>query len=471
MLAAVTLSLFLWSPDAIWLMTQKLVWFLIVLGVLVSFHELGHFLAARWVGVKVLKFSLGFGPKLTGRQIGETEYLISAVPLGGYVKLFGEEEIDTLTPEEQRRSFAHQSLWARSLIVAAGPGFNFLLAYLIFSGSLATGTPLFVPTFRDLSPDVEALRPDSPAELAGIKVGDRIIRVNEKDISTRSELLEAIGRSNGKQLTIDVRRGDQVRTLLVTPTGTTVPGGGKDGEETTVYQIGVEETAPVITAVMSGSPAMAAGFENGDRVVSIEGQSISTWGQMTKLVRDNPNTPLRVEVQRGNRVLTLTVTPGAEKVVVDGKPAEIGKIGISGPGRSVIKASNPVNALYEGLRATWGWTELTAVGLYKMVVGEISASNIGGPLTIANISGEAASQGAFSIVSLIAILSINLGVLNLLPIPILDGGHLAFFAVEGILRRPLGERQRELAQQVGLVLLLCIMVFAFWNDIDRLLHH
>lgn len=459
-----------WSPDAVWLMAQKLWWFLIVLGVLVSFHELGHFLAARWVGVKVLKFSLGFGPKLIGRQIGETEYLVSAVPLGGYVKLFGEEEIETLTQEEKRRSFSHQNLWARSLIVAAGPGFNFLLAYLIFAGSLSTGTPLFVPTFRDLSPDVEAIRPGSPADLAGIKLGDRIIRINDKDISTRSELLEAVDRSNGKQLTVDIRRGDQIKTLLVTPSATTIRG-GKDGEETTIYQLGIEETAPVITAVMNGSPAMAAGFENGDRVVSIEGEPISTWGQMTKLVRDSPDRPLRFEVQRRERTVTLTVTPLPEKVVIDGKQAEVGKIGISGPGRSVIRASNPLDAVYQGLRATWGWTELTVVGLYKMVTGEISTTNIGGPLTIANISGEAASQGAFSIVSLIAILSINLGVLNLLPIPILDGGHLAFFALEGILRRPLGERQREFAQQVGLVLLLCIMVFAFWNDIDRLIRH
>ncbi|MGH7231457.1 MAG: site-2 protease family protein, partial [Nitrospiraceae bacterium] len=166
---------FTWSPDAIWILTQKIWWFLIVLGVLVAFHELGHFLAARWVGVKVLKFSLGFGPKIFGRQMGETEYLVSAVPLGGYVKLFGEEDTEALTPEDKRRSFAHQKLPSKFLIVAAGPGFNFLLAFLIFSGWLATGAPLFVPTFRDLTPDVEAVRPGSPAENAGIQVGDRII--------------------------------------------------------------------------------------------------------------------------------------------------------------------------------------------------------------------------------------------------------------------------------------------------------
>jgi regulator of sigma E protease len=172
-----------WSPDSVWLLLQKAWWFLVVLGVLVAFHELGHFLAARWVGVKVLKFSLGFGPKLFGRQVGETEYLLSAVPLGGYVKLFGEDEHEATDPEEQRRSFAHQPLWGKTLIVAAGPGFNFILAYLIFTAWLATGAPLFVPTFRDLSPDVEALMANSPAEKAGLKIGDRVIRVNDKDIS------------------------------------------------------------------------------------------------------------------------------------------------------------------------------------------------------------------------------------------------------------------------------------------------
>jgi regulator of sigma E protease len=457
-----------WSPDTIWVLSQKLWWFLIVLGVLVSFHELGHFLAARWVGVKVLKFSLGFGPKLAGRQIGETEYLVSAVPLGGYVKLFGEEEAEALTQEEQKRSFSHQTLPRKMFIVAAGPGFNFILAYLIFAGWLATGAPLFVPTFHDLTPDVEALKPGSPAELAGMKVGDRIIRMNDKDISTRNEVQDAIQKSTGKALTMDVRRGDQIKTLVVTPRASTVKENSKD---VVVYHIGIEETPPVITAVMSGSPAMAAGFHDGDRVVNIEGQPIQTWSQMTSFVKESPNRPLHFQVQRGGQLVALTVTPAAEKALVDGKPVEVGKIGISGPGRSIIRASNPFMAGLKGVEATWGWTELTAVGLYKMVSGEISSKNIGGPLTIANMSGEAASQGVSSVVFLIAILSINLGVLNLLPIPILDGGHLLFFGIEAILRKPLGDRQREIAQQVGLLLLVCIMVFAFWNDIERLISH
>jgi len=456
---------FTWSPDTVWLLLQKAWWFLVVLGVLVAFHELGHFLAARWVGVKVLKFSLGFGPKLFGRKMGETEYLLSAIPLGGYVKLFGEDETEATTQEDRARSFAHQGLWGKVLIVAAGPGFNFILAYFIFAGWLATGAPLFVPTFQDLTPDIEAMVPGSPADTAGIQIGDRVSRVNGRDISTRTELFDAVAKSNGQALTLEIKRGEQVKTLTVTPTS--VPGPQASAKEPGYY-LGVEETPPLVTSVMQSSPAAKAGLQAGDHVVNIEGQTIHTWSQMTGIVKENPNRQLQVEVLREGRRVSLTVTPSAEKAMVNGQSVEVGKIGISGPGRSIMRSSTPLLSLYDGLGATWGWTELTAIGLYKMVVGDISSKNIGGPLTIANISGEAAAQGASSVVFLIAILSINLGVLNLLPIPILDGGHLLFFLIEGILRKPLGERQREIAQQAGLVLLVGVMIFAFWNDLERI---
>jgi regulator of sigma E protease len=456
---------FTWSPDTVWLLLQKAWWFLVVLGVLVAFHELGHFLAARWVGVKVLKFSLGFGPKLFGRKMGETEYLLSAIPLGGYVKLFGEDETEATTQEDRTRSFAHQRLWGKVLIVAAGPGFNFILAYFIFAGWLATGTPLFVPTFQDLTPDIEAMVPGSPADTAGIQIGDRVSRVNGRDISTRTELFDAVAKSNGQALTLEIKRGEQVKTLTVTPT--TTPGPHASAQEPGYY-LGVEETPPLVTSVMQGSPAAKAGLQAGDHVVNIEGQTIHTWSQMTGIVKENPNRQLKVEVLREEHRVSLTVTPSAEKAMVNGQSVEVGKIGISGPGRSIMRSSTPLLSLYDGLGATWGWTELTAIGLYKMVVGDISSKNIGGPLTIAKISGEAAEQGASSVIFLIAILSINLGVLNLLPIPILDGGHLLFFLIEGILRKPLGERQREVAQQAGLVLLVGVMIFAFWNDLERI---
>ncbi|HKP00150.1 MAG TPA: RIP metalloprotease RseP, partial [Nitrospiraceae bacterium] len=410
-------------------------------------------------------FSLGFGPKLFGRQMGETEYLLSAIPLGGYVKLYGEDEAEATTQEDRARSFAHKGLWGKVLIVAAGPGFNFILAYFIFAGWLATGTPLFVPTFQDLTPDIEAMVPGSPADAAGIQVGDRVSRVNGEAISTRTELFDAVAKSNGQALTLEIKRGGQIKTVKVTPT--TTPGQQTSTQEPGYY-LGVEEAPPLVTSVMQSSPAAKAGLQTGDHVVSIDGLTIHTWSQMTGIVKESPNRQLQVEVLREGHRISLAVTPSVEKAMVNGQSVDIGKIGISGPGRSIMRSSTPLLSLYDGLGATWGWTELTAIGLYKMVVGDISSKNIGGPLTIANISGEAASQGASSVVFLIAILSINLGVLNLLPIPILDGGHLLFFLIEGILRKPLGERQREIAQQAGLVLLVGVMIFAFWNDLERI---
>jgi regulator of sigma E protease len=459
------LSALTWSPDTIWLLMQKTWWFLVVLGILVAFHELGHFLAARWVGVKVLKFSLGFGPKLFGRQVGETEYLVSAIPLGGYVKLFGEDEAEAIIPEDRKRSFVHQKLWGKVLIVSAGPGFNFILAYLIFAAWLSTGYTLPVPSFKDITPVLEAVAPDSPAAKAGLMAGDQIKKIDGRDIATRVELLDAATRGKGAPLTLEVLRDGRLETLTVTPIP--APGQNLKGDEK-AYYLGIEEIPPVVNEVVPGKPAAVAGFKEGDRVLSIDGTLIHTWTQMTGLVKDSPGKTLHVDVLREGHRVSLAVTPVAENTTVNGQPVQIGKIGIAGPDRSLMRSTTPLVAIYDGLEATWKWTELTIVGLYKMIVGDISSKNIGGPLTIAKISGEAAAQGPANVIFLIALLSINLGVLNLLPIPILDGGHLLFFLIEGILRKPLGERQRELAQQVGLVLLVGVMIFAFWNDLERI---
>ncbi len=454
-----------WSPDSLWLVMQKAWWFLVVLGILVAFHELGHFLAARWVGVRVLKFSLGFGPKIFGRQMGETEYLLSAIPLGGYVKLFGEDETEATTPDDRRRSFAHQGLWGKVLIVAAGPGFNFILAYFIFALWLSFGYTLPVPTFKDIAPIIEAVAAGSPAEQAGLMVGDNVKKIDGRDIATRIELFDAAAKGNGAPLTLEILRDGRTQTLTITPIQAS---GRTASREEAGYYLGIEEIPPVVNEVVPGKPAAIAGFMGGDRVLSIEGTSIQTWSQMTALVRESPGKALHVEVLRNSRRVALTVTPATETTTVNGEQVQVGKIGIAGPDRSLMKSTNPLAAIYNGLEATWKWTELTVIGLYKMIVGDISSKNIGGPLTIAKISGEAAEQGPSNVIFLIALLSINLGVLNLLPIPILDGGHLLFFLIEGILRKPLGERQREFAQQVGLVLLVGVMIFAFWNDLERI---
>jgi regulator of sigma E protease len=460
-------SFFLFSPDSLYVFGQKLWWFLIVLGILVTFHEYGHYLAARWVGVKVLKFSLGFGPKLIGRQVGDTEYLVSAIPLGGYVKLFGEEAGESVTPAEQRQSFIHQSLPNKMLIVAAGPGFNFILSYLIFTGMLAIGSPLFVPNIATISPVIEAIIPDSPADQAGLQVKDRIIRANDTDISTLVELYSTVKETGGRPVTLDVLRNNTVKTLILTPKVEILP----DQPDDPQYSLGIEDHPPVVGGVVANSPAMEAGLQKDDRIIRLNDTPIATWSQMTEIVRSRPGDLLTMTVERGDEIVEIQITPQAEMVRgPDGQEKAIGKIGIKlSGGGTILKSDSIFLAPWDGLKATWNWSELTVVGIVKLFTGEISSKHLGGPLMIASVSGEQAQQGIESVAWLIAILSINLGILNLLPIPILDGGHLFFFACEAVLGRPLGERSREMAQQVGLVLLVFLMVYATWNDISRLL--
>ena len=458
------------SLGIIYDIAQTIWWFAVVLGLLVTFHEFGHFIVARWAGVKVLKFSLGFGPKVLGRRIGDTEYLISAIPLGGYVKMFGEDTGEPVAPEEQEQSFVHKPLWKRTLIVAAGPGFNFLLSYLIFSAWLAMGAPLPIPSFSELSPTINAIKAESPIGRAGLRIGDLITKIDAHEITTKSDVHAALAESSERTVAVSVRRGDTLKTFSVTPERYEPPAPyTADGEETTTYVIGIEEAPPIVTSVMPNMPAETAGFKDGDRVLAIQDEPIETWSQMTDIIRAHPDTPLIVRVDRAGATLTLMLTPEPHQISEDGRPSTIGKIGIMGSGRTVIRADSPFTALVQGAQATWRWSELTVIGIYKMLTGEISSKNIGGPLMIASASGAAAERGFPDLMFLAAILSINLGILNLLPIPILDGGHLFFFACEAVLRRPLAERQREFTQQVGILLLVGIMLFAFFNDIQRLL--
>jgi regulator of sigma E protease len=461
-------SFSLFSPDAIFIFGQKLWWFLIVLGVLVTFHEYGHYLAARWVGVKVLKFSIGFGPRLIGRQVGDTEYVVSAIPLGGYVKLFGEEGSETISVHDEKESFIHQSLPHKMLIVAAGPGFNFILSYLIFTGMLAMGSPLFVPNLDNMLPVVEAITPESPAALSGLELGDRITRANEEEISTLGELYQILDKTHGRPVTLDVLRNNSSKTFIVTPT-TQV--NEDNPEDTPIYLLGIEDHPPVVGKVMPDTPAMASGLQPDDRIVQINESPIVTWSQMTEIVRKSAGIPLTMKIERKGTPLTVSITPEAHTATSpSGETLSIGRIGIQISGRgTVLKSSSWFLAPWDGLIATWDWCELTVKGIAKLITGEISSKNIGGPLMIASVSGDHGEQGLGAIMWLIAILSINLGILNLLPIPVLDGGHLFFFACEAILGRPLQERSREIAQQAGIVVLFCLMGFAFWNDINRLL--
>lgn len=342
----------------------------VLLGVLIFAHELGHFLMAKRSGVGVLKFSLGFGPKVIGKKIGETEYLLSLIPLGGYVKLLGEAPEEGLSEEDEKRSFLNQPVLKRIGIVAAGPIFNILFALMIFIIVNMIGLPV-------LTTEIGALQADSAAQAAGLKAGDTVIDVDGIGVKKWDELSEIISQSKGRSLRIAVRR--------------------------------------------DGSP------------------------------------------------LVVTVVPRLMKSTnVFGETVEAHKIGISPAPRTIVERLNPFSAFWAGFRQTWMVSKLTVISIVKMFQGVVSPKTLGGPILIAQIAGAQVREGIIPFVLFMALLSINLAILNLLPVPILDGGHLLFYLIELVTGHEVNLRWREMAQQVGFVLLVLLMLFVFVLDIGRL---
>jgi regulator of sigma E protease len=445
----------------------SLIAFLVVIGVLIVIHELGHFMMARLAGVGVERFSVGFGPVLWRYRGKETEYCLSAIPMGGYVKMMGDDE----NPLEggggpsvdPGKSFAGKSILARFLIVFAGPGMNFVLAAVIFAlVYMIVGRPV-------LPAVVGGVAPDGAAAKAGLVAGDRVRAVDGRPVEHWDELIRLVRDGGGKplELTLGGPAGAE-RRITVPPARVTE----KDvfGDEREVWDIGaVPFVAATIGDVVSGYPAAQAGVESGDTVLAIEGRPVVTWGDLAEAISRRADQPTRLEVRRGGETRTLTVTPRAVKDRgPDGKETTVGRIGISpAPAASYVRL-NPLVALWEGAEKTAEVTALTAIGLWKIIVGQLDRSNIGGPIQIAQAAGEQARHGLSNLAFFTAVISVNLALLNLLPVPMLDGGHLLFFVCEAILGRPLSVRKREVAQQVGLVLLLMLMVFAVYNDLVRI---
>jgi len=341
---------------------------LVALGILIAFHELGHFLVAKKTGVGVLTFSIGFGPKIFGKKIGETEYLLSAFPLGGYVKMVGEDPDQEVQEVDRERSFGHQGLAKRIAIVAAGPVFNFLLSIIVFACIfMFFGLPV-------LTTQVGGVEANSPAEQAGIKKGDRI--------------------------------------------------------------------------------------------VAIGSQPVEQWEALSKRIKNSQGKPLLFRLERDGRSMIVTVQPvEREGKTIFGESTKFWVIGIASS--VTIQKSSPWSAAWQAVYKTGEYSVLTLVALYKMISGDISPKNLGGPLLIAQLAGEQARQGVWNFLFFVAILSVNLGVLNLLPIPILDGGHVLFFVLEWMRGRPVELKHRERAQQIGVFVLILIMIYAFYNDIAR----
>ncbi|MEC4684539.1 MAG: RIP metalloprotease RseP [Nitrospirota bacterium] len=350
------------------------------MGILIFVHELGHFLVAKFSGVKVLKFSLGFGPKVIGKQIGETEYMLSAVPLGGYVKMLGEEAGEELDEADKARAFNQQSVTKRILIVLAGPVFNIFLTYIIFTAVLSTGLPVNVPVLSNI--------------------------------------------------------------------------------------------LPVIDEVQEGYPASEAGLKAGDVIVKIDSKRIDTWFDMVNIVVKNPGKKLDFVVKRDGKLLDLKIVPqSVEEVDPGGKKVVIGRIGVKKLGGGFfesIQSDSVLEAPVKGVTATYKMGFFVVDSIKMLITRQVSLKNISGPVTILQESGKAASAGLLTYFMFMALLSVNLGVLNLLPVPILDGGHIVMFVIEGIKGKPLSERTIAVTQKIGLALLLLLMAFALYNDFVRI---
>lgn len=430
---------------------------IVMLGILVFVHELGHFCVAKWCGVKVLKFSLGFGPKLVSRQWGETEYLICAVPLGGYVQMLGEGggeqgEAAELTPEEEVRSFARQSVGRRMAIVAAGPVMNLALPFVVLPLAYLVGVNL--PAYLDQPPCIGYVVADSEGDRHGFKAGDCLESIGGTRVETWESLGPALINHAGVELPVVVERNGE-RVSLTLPSDH----GALEG----LQSIGLlPRQDAVVGSLAPGMPAEAAGLQAGDRILAIGEQPVATWYDLRTLIQTIGAKPVAFRILRAGEELTVTLTPRQAREGGDYL------IGIAPHHDTTFKRFGVIESVKAGARRTMELIDLTLVFIRKLFAGAVSTSSIGGPITVVQIAGQAAQTDFSSILSVLAFLSIQLGILNLLPIPILDGGHLFFACFELVLRRPLSLKAREIAQQIGLALLVMLMLLAFYNDIMRL---
>ncbi len=446
----------------------KLAAFVVAIGVLVTVHEFGHFWVARRLGIRVLRFSIGFGrPLWRHRGRDGTEYVIAAIPLGGYVKMLDEREGE-VPAAERHLAFNRQSLPVRSAVVVAGPAFNFLFAILAFWVVLVSGE-------TGLRPLVGEVRPGSPAATAGLEPGDEILAVNGHPTPTWSiALYELAATSVSDSATrLRVRRagGEELERTL--PAGEV---GDLAESPDLLKQLGIAperpRLPPVFGEVLPGEPAAAAGLRPGDRVLSADGVKIDDWNQWVEYVRARPGKTISLVVERDGAPVEVELTPAP----VAGKEGVIGRIGARNQARPdlldryrVEYRLGPLEAVPVALTKTWDFSVLTLKVLWRVLIGEASVMNLSGPISIADTAGRSAEIGMVYFLKFLAIVSISLGVLNLLPVPVLDGGHLLFFALEAIRGRPLSEAFVMQGQRIGLALLLGLMLLAFYVDLARLL--
>lgn len=441
--------------------------FVVAISVLVAVHEYGHFIVGRWCGMKVLRFSIGFGKPLWMRvgKKDSTEYCISAIPLGGYVKFLGERygNDDPIDPADEGRAFNQRPIWNRIAVLLAGPFFNFLFAFFAYWVIFVNG----VPTMR---PAVGTVSPDSYAAEAGLQFGDQILAVGGREsgdweTALVSILDELVGAG---EVTLDLRNtaGEQrTATIFVGDAATqlTEPGVLFDG-------LGFQPWQPpaIIDSVENGAAASRAGILKDDRITAIDGEPVLTFGDLRNIVTARPGKRVQIDIIRDGSEMTLSTTLGEQEQ--DGQTS--GFLGVTAGGSIeeyyYVRQHGPLASLWPSVERTWQGMGFTVRMLGRMVTGDVSIKNISGPINIAQYAGSSASAGFNQFMNFLALVSISLGVINLFPIPVLDGGQIVYQSIEGIKGSPLSERAQMLGQQLGIVALLLLMSFAFYNDIARI---
>jgi regulator of sigma E protease len=445
-----------------------LIAFVVALGVLIVFHEFGHYLVARLCGVKVLRFSLGFGNVLWKRKLGRdrTEWAVSAFPLGGYVKMLDERE-GPVAPEELHRAFNRQTVARRFAIVLAGPVANFLLAILLYWVMFMHGVPGIRPVLGEPVAD-------SPAAQAQLAPGDTITRVGDAEVATWQDvrwiLLEHALRKDRIRIEVRGERGNiEFRNLDLSSIGSEqIDGDLMRAIGLTRFQPALK---PVIGRLLSGGAGERDGLNPGDEIIEVDGKRITSWEDLVARISNAPQRALSFRVLRAGAEVVLTVTP--EAMTEDGRT--LGRIGATphideAQTRRLITEvrHGPGAAMGQAVQRTWEVSVFTVKMLGRMIIGHVSLKNLSGPITIADYAGQSAQLGWLAYLSFLALISISLGVLNLMPVPLLDGGHLMYYVAEVMKGSPVSERAMEVGQQVGIVLLFSLMAFALYNDINRL---
>ncbi|MDI1301064.1 MAG: RIP metalloprotease RseP [bacterium] len=442
---------------------------IIVLGPLIAIHEFGHFWVARRVGVKVMTFSIGFGPAfLKWKDRQGTQYQIAAIPLGGFVRMADEREGE-VAPEDLPRAFNRQPVWARMAIVAAGPLINLVFAVFLYWIIFLQGT-------ETLRPIIGRVLPGTPAAMAGIKSGDEVLAIDGKTVgdweAINYALIDRMGESGELRLRLRHQAGEPARNVAL-PLHRFLSGKEVDPFREVGFMPWQPPLQPVLGEVVAGGAGDRQGLKAGDRILAVDGKPITSWQDFVEVVRVQPEQALVATIQRDARILTLKLTPVAEK---DAQGIMRGRLGIVLKEQKLVYPAayrqsihhGPVDALALAAAKTGKLIMFTLDSMGKMLQGLISVNNLSGPITIAKVAGQSAALGWEALLGFMALLSVSLGVLNLLPIPVLDGGHLVYHAIEGVIGRPVSERMQMLGLRIGVALLMSLMLLAIFNDLSRL---